>query len=103
MKCNKCLDEGHTANTIPNGWCKNCGQLGHRQYECDKHSNGEFEEDNTYMTNMACVCNPDVFHGSENYEQTNKLIEDNDVSFQDSDIDSKISTNPLLNTKGKSR
>ncbi|CAG2191292.1 unnamed protein product [Mytilus edulis] len=88
MKCSKCLEEGHIANTCPNGWkCKKCGQLGHRQYECDEHSDVEVEEDNTYTTNM----------------ETNEQTEDNDESFQDSDVDSKARQKPLLNTKGRSR
>ncbi|CAG2200037.1 unnamed protein product [Mytilus edulis] len=105
MKCSKCLDEGHTANNCPNGWkCKKCGQLGHRQYECEEHSDVEVEEEgNTYMTNMESVCNPDIFHESENDVQTNQQTEDNDESFQDSDVDSKCTTKPLLNTKGRSR
>ncbi|CAC5407237.1 unnamed protein product [Mytilus coruscus] len=35
--------------------------------------------------------------------EINDQTEDNDESFQDSDVDSKISTKPLLNTKGRSR
>ncbi|XP_063416450.1 protein SREK1IP1-like [Mytilus trossulus] len=104
MKYSKCLDEGHTANNCSNGWkCKKCGQLGHRQYECEEHSDVEVEEEgNTYMTNMESVCNPDIFHESENDVQTNQQTEDNDESVQDSDVDSKCTTKPLLNTKGRS-
>ncbi|CAG2253880.1 unnamed protein product [Mytilus edulis] len=55
------------------------------------------------IDNLVTNCRTDIFHASENDVQTNEQTEDNDESFQDSDVDSKSSTKPLLNTKGRSR
>ncbi|CAC5416607.1 unnamed protein product [Mytilus coruscus] len=94
MKCSKYLDEGHTTNTCPNGWkCKTCGQLDHKQYECNEHSDGEYDEDDTYMTNMDDFGNKDVHN----------VIPGERSLFQESEVYSQRRIKPLVNTEDRSR
>ncbi|CAC5419915.1 unnamed protein product [Mytilus coruscus] len=104
MKCSKCFEEGHSANTCSNGWkCRKCGQLGHKQYECNEHSDGEYDEDDTYMTNMDDVGNQDVPNASENDEHNKDCTDISDKSFQESEVYSQHQDKPLVNTEDKSR
>ncbi|CAC5388316.1 unnamed protein product [Mytilus coruscus] len=104
MKCSKCFEEGHSANNCPNGWkCRKCGQLGHKQYECNEHSDGEYDEDDTYMTNMDDVGNQDVPNASENDEHNKDCPDNSDKSFQESEVYSQRRTKTLVNTEDRSR
>ncbi|CAC5408234.1 unnamed protein product [Mytilus coruscus] len=93
-----------SANTCSNGWkCRKCGQLGHKQYECNEHSDGEYDEDDTYMINMDDVGNQDVPNESENDEHNKDCTDNSDKSFQESEVYSQRRTKPLVNTEDKSR
>lgn len=48
LKCNKCLEDGHTTKMCTNDWkCRQCGNVGHKQADCqiETSEKSDSEED----------------------------------------------------------
>ncbi|CAG2189688.1 unnamed protein product [Mytilus edulis] len=52
IKCNKCMELGHTTKNCENDWkCRICGESGHRQNECTSEMSSEQEQEGATSAN----------------------------------------------------
>ncbi|VDI25160.1 Hypothetical predicted protein [Mytilus galloprovincialis] len=99
IKCNKCMELGHTTKNCENDWkCRICGESGHRQNECTSEMSSEQEQEgatsanhenhyepsdvNTQLTNNNE--NLDAMQPTENEAHAENDSASNTVTYDDS-------------------